>query len=97
MRKLFFNAGFQFNFGEPFNLTSFYNATYFQNPFNSRSNVEGDNYGKAVGNTTEHMDSTTLKPNILNGETRGYSESTIKGSDLTAAQLYESIEKNLIE
>lgn len=89
LRKLFFNIGFQFNYGEPFRLSSFYNATYFQNPFTDR---------KLETNTDDELTTENSNVDELHEQSRGFGETNErKGSDLTAAQLYESIENNIFE
>lgn len=95
MRKLFFNVGFQFNYGEPFNLRAFYNATYFANPFTNRELDPANENG--ANNVEDNLDATTMNPEFEQ-ESRGF-DGTVekKGSDLTAAQLYESIENTLFE
>lgn len=94
MRKLFFNVGFQFNYGEPFALRNFYNATYFQNPFGGSRDLK-------YGNSTDNIESEdTVSGTNRDGRamSRGFDESNdLLGSDLTAAQLYESIEDNFME
>lgn len=110
MRKLFFNVGFQFNYGEPFALTNFYKAPYFQNIFNSRD-LNDENSDKF--NNSMHIDDklqfsdeddTTENTTTEQNESENYAESRsmdgsneLAGKDLTAAQLYESIEDNFSE
>lgn len=90
LRKLFFNTGFQFNYGEPFSLSSFYNATYFQNSFSGRNHFSNSG--------------TSSKPDIDDKQTGRFVERSVDseqndliGDDLTASQLYESIENNIEE
>lgn len=104
MRKLFFQLGFQFNYGEPFALSNFYNATYFQNIFNSRD-LKGERASTQMNSNnavTGRNDNQTQSFEHINGgrmESRSFGEGTdeLVGSDLTAAQLYESIEDNFME
>lgn len=113
MRKLFFNIGFQFNYGEPFALSSFYNATYFQNPFENRAadsspmhdeNSENEPEDKTEYSTIANEAETTTEAfrettkHSRNGYQRSFQNGKDKfNSDLTAAQLYESIEHNLFQ
>lgn len=102
-RKLFFNTGFQFNYGEPFSLSGFYNATYFQNTLDGRQNnfLSSEIFAKKSEHKTIDVNDTqstydlqskrSVKRNIDS------SQSDLIGSDLTAAQLYQSIEDNIEE
>lgn len=99
LRKLFFNVGFQFNYGEPFRASSFYNATYFSLEDTKRSAAEIDRNDETteheVGNTTETI-STGKESNKIRREISN-SKEPLMGKDLTAGQLYDAIEINLIE
>lgn len=81
MRKLFFNVGFQFNYGEPFRPSNFYNATYFQNPFGGSRDFKDETSNSTGAESARSLDGSN----------------EIVGSDLTAGQLYESIEDNFKE
>lgn len=105
-RKLFFNTGFQFNYAEPFSLSSFYNATYYQNILGGRHNLDDNflssdfstksNEHKAIDvNATQHTDGMQNKR--LVERSIGSEQNDLIGSDLTAAQLYHSIEENIKE
>lgn len=100
MRKLFFQLGFQFNYGEPFALSNFYNATYFQNIFNSRD-LKGERASTQMNSNNAVTGRNDNQTHINGGrmESRSFREGTdeLVGSDLTAAQLYESIEDNFME
>lgn len=105
-RKLFFNTGFQFNYAEPFSLSSFYNATYYQNILDGRQNLDenfsaSDNDGKSSKHkaideqstqSTNDMQSTRIVNRSVDSE-----RNDLIGSDVTAAQLYRSIEDNIKE
>lgn len=107
LRKLFFNVGFQFNYGEPFALANFYNATYYQNIFNGRDFK--DSHFSSADNSTENNDQHLLYNATNDGTTvvndvkdhmksRSIDGSNdLVGKDLTATQLYESIEDNFVE
>ncbi|XP_055315391.1 uncharacterized protein LOC129575584 [Sitodiplosis mosellana] len=104
LRKLFFNVGFQFNYGEPFALSNFYNATYYQNIFNSRDFHNGHSPNSSTENahyndgTTEYSTlDTTTDGNMVNGRVESRSIDGLVGKDVSAAQLYESIEDNFVE
>lgn len=110
MRKLFFNVGFQFNYGEPFALRSFYNATYFQNIFSGRdfknghslnSSTKIDDHMQYNDVTTEDSISGTATHKYDSGgrvESRSIDGSNgLVGKDVSAAELYESIEDNFVE
>lgn len=84
LRKLFFNVGFQFNYGEPFRPSNFYNATYFQNPFGGSRDLKDETSNSTAAESVG-------EPRSLDGSNE------IVGSDLTAGQLYESIEDNFKE
>lgn len=93
MRKLFFNVGFQFNYGEPFALRSFYNATYFQNIFSSRDFKNVTTEDSISGNATNKYDDGGGRV-----ESRSIDGSNgLVGKDVSAAELYESIEDNFVE
>lgn len=103
LRKLFFNVGFQFNFAEPFTLSNFYNTTYYNNIFNSRN---FDDASSSSCNSTEcanasmDPDNAALLESLKDGrvEPRSIGDSNdLVGSDLTAGQLYASIEDNFME
>lgn len=73
-------------------MSSFYNATYFQNVFNSRDfkDVHSDEVA------TESSVAQTITKS--NGQSRSINEPIdLIGTDVTAAQLYESIEDNFAE
>lgn len=109
-RKLFFNTGFQFNYGEPFSLSSFYNATYFQNIFDGRHHHLDDDFLSSkmppVQDNGEHKATNTnvTQPIDDDKQSERFVERSVDSmqndlisSDLTAAQLYESIENNIRE
>lgn len=105
MRKLFFNVGFQFNYAQPFALSNFYNATYYQNIFNSRD-FKGENHRLSQINTANGdilQNNTFLDPSDsfveehMQSRSIAEEQNELVGSDLTAAQLYSSIEDNFIE
>lgn len=85
---MFFNTGFQFNYAEPFSLSSFYNATYFQNILDGRQNLDNNVLSAKVENVNR---SNTVERSIESGR------NDLIGSDVTAAQLYRSIEDNIKE
>lgn len=108
LRKLFFNTGFQFNYGEPFSLSSFYNATYFQNNFDGRHRSDNNVLFSGISSIKDKKHKATnfngTQPNIDDKQNRHFversgdsEENNIIGSDLTAAQLYESIENSIKE
>lgn len=106
LRKLFFNTGFQFNYGEPFSLSSFYNATYYQNILDGRHNLDDNSLSSEITaseseyksidvnatQSTNDMQSTHLLERSIDSK-----QNDLIGSDLTAAQLYQSIEDNIDE
>lgn len=104
MRKLFFNIGFQFNYGEPFRPSNFYNATYYQNIFNGRD-FKGEHPSQQIDGendvATEDAKTQTITESSGiddSAQSRNIHKSNdLIGTDLTAAQLYESIEDNFAE
>lgn len=107
---MFFNIGFQFNYGEPFALSNFYNASYFQNIFNSRDlkNGHSSNNPTEIDDRMQYNDVKTedsisgTTTNKYDGEGRVESRSIdgsngLVGKDISAAELYESIEDNFVE
>lgn len=105
-RKLFFNTGFQFNYGEPFSLSSFYNATYFQNTLDGRQNLDDNILSSEIfAKSSEHKTVDVNDTQFTNdSQSKRFversidsSQSDLIGSDLTAAQLYQSIEDNIAE
>lgn len=99
MRKLFFNVGFQFNYNEPFSPANFYNATYFQNIFNGRElrgeSDSSDNVTMANNINEDSIDDVNKKD--VKSRSLDEDQNQLVGRDLTAAQLYESIEDNFSE
>lgn len=102
-RKLFFNSCFQVNYAEPFSLSSFYNATYFQNIYDARHHLN-DKSEIFTKNTEHTADNSNATPAIDDTQSERIVERDVEteqsgliGSDLTAAQLYESIENNFRE
>lgn len=103
---MFFNTGFQFNYAEPFSLSSFYNATYFQNILDGRQNL-GEKFSSSeiVQKNSKHEamdDSSTQSTNDMQStriadRSVDSKRNSLIGSDVTAAQLYRSIEDNIKE
>lgn len=86
-RKIFFNIGFQFNYAEPFRPSSFYQPTYW--PL-GRSATEGDSADN--GTTAESQSGGEKSARSLSVEDQ---HPELRGRDLTAGELYKSIEGNL--
>lgn len=99
LRKLFFNLGFQFNYAEPFRPSNFYNATYFQNPFGGSRDLKDSLLptNSAEVNSTVDVLTTEIDQSSRDESRSFYGSNELVGSDLTAAQLYESIENNIAE
>lgn len=83
---------FQFNYAEPFSMSSFYNATYFQNIYDSRHHSNEKSERFATNSEVNHTQGAGIVERSIESEQNG-----LTGKDLTAAQLYESIEKKFNE